>query len=145
MCLCADKPFPSTLLVVLKKIYRCLLNILAHIYHCHYAHLVLLQLNGHLNTIAHHFIVFVKTFQLIEEKDLSLLADLFSKLQQVSLYRHNELKVVSSSHLSSNDGDTGSSKTEGQATEENPSSGLSELEKENLDCQKECAITTITI
>lgn len=141
MCLCADKPFPSTLLVVLKKIFRCLLNILAHIYHCHYAHLVLLQLNGHLNTIAHHFIVFVKTFQLIEEKDLNLLADLFTKLQQVSVYRHSELKVVSTSNFS--DGDTGS-RTEKRA-EESLTSDIKEEEKENLDSHKECTITTITI
>lgn len=136
-----DKPFPSTLAVVLKKIYRCLLNILAHIYHCHYAHLVLLQLNGHLNTIAHHFIIFVKTFLLIEEKDLSLLADLFTKLQQVSVYRLGELVAVSSSHYS--DGDTGS-RTEKWA-EENLNSGVQEEEKENVDSHKECTITTITI
>lgn len=70
-----------------------------------------------------------------------MLADLFTKLQQVSVYRLGELVAVSSSHYS--DGDTGS-RTEKWA-EENLNSGVQEEEKENVDSHKECTITTITI
>lgn len=94
-----DKSFPTVIMTILRKIYRSLLNILAHVCHAHYEHFILLQLCGHLNTVAHHFLVFAKTFQLVEEKELNLLGDLFAKLQLFYTYRHSELKIVASSHF----------------------------------------------
>lgn len=36
---------------------------------------------------------------MVEEKELNLLGDLFAKLQLFYIYRHNELKIVASSHF----------------------------------------------
>lgn len=97
------KTFPESFLSTQRKIYRLLLHILAHIYHCHYCHLVLLELNGHLNTMTYHFFVFVKTFQLIDDKDLLVLVDLFNKLHHFFTDRRDELTIVSCCHFLDND------------------------------------------
>lgn len=134
-----DKSFPVTITTILKKIYRSLLNILAHICYSHYEQLALLQLSGHLNTLTHHFLVFAKTFQLVDEKELGLLGDIFLKLKQFYVFRRNELKIVSSCQF--HDGDAG--KMDGH--DENLSSEIKENETDNLQRQIEFEISTITI
>lgn len=74
-------PFPSSFETTVKKIHRLLLHVLAHIYQCHWRHLVLLQLHGHVNTLAYHFLTFNKQFSLVEDKESEVLDDLLDMLQ----------------------------------------------------------------
>ena len=65
--------FPS---LVFQRLFR----VYAHIYHVHFAEVIRLQEEAHLNTSFKHFIYFVQEFGLIEKKELAPLAELIDRL-----------------------------------------------------------------
>ncbi|TRY99707.1 hypothetical protein DNTS_025244 [Danionella cerebrum] len=81
------KPFPSTFESVVRKVFRYLFHVLAHIYCAHFGQTVALELQGHLNTLYTHFIVFVRHFNLIEPKETCIMDD----LSQVLCETHNHV------------------------------------------------------
>ena len=64
--------FPTGFDTQIRKIFRLLFHVLAHIYHCHFKEIVLLQLHAHLNAVFVHFVVFSLKFQIVEEKELEV-------------------------------------------------------------------------
>jgi len=78
---CTGNPFPSSFEATVKKIHRLLLHVLAHVYQCHWRHLVALRLHGHVNTLSYHFMLFSKQFSLVDDKELDVLHDLYNRLR----------------------------------------------------------------
>ena len=68
-----------------------LFRVYAHIYHVHFAEVIRLQEEAHLNTSFKHFIYFVQEFGLIEKKELAPLSELIERLV------HREAAASSSS------------------------------------------------
>ncbi|XP_016091652.1 MOB kinase activator 2-like [Sinocyclocheilus grahami] len=70
------KDFPNSFESLVKKVCRYLFHVLAHIYWAHFKETVALELQGHLNTLYTHFIVFVREFNLVEPKETCIMDDL---------------------------------------------------------------------
>lgn len=70
------KEFPNTFETLVKKICRFLFHVLAHIYWAHFKETVALDLQGHLNTLYAHFIVFIRVFNLVDPKEICIMDDL---------------------------------------------------------------------
>jgi MOB kinase activator 1 len=70
------KNFQQTVKVIFKRLFR----VYAHIYHSHFAKIVSLGAEAHLNTCFKHFIYFCSEFKLIESKELQPLSDLIQTL-----------------------------------------------------------------
>merc|ERR1712096_85385 len=74
--------FPANFEVnYIKKIFRLLFHVIAHVYHAHFREIVLLQLHAHLNALFAHFVGFTNRFNLIEEKEIEVLSDLIVALK----------------------------------------------------------------
>merc|ERR1719392_367971 len=73
--------FPTGFSEKVTKIHRLLFHVLAHIYHSHFKEIVLLQLHAHLNALFAHFVGFSVRFNLLEEKELEVMADLVDALK----------------------------------------------------------------
>lgn len=73
-------PFPKQFKQSAKTILKRLFRVYAHIYHQHFAEVVKLGEEAHLNTSFKHFIFFVQEFELIEKRELAPLQDLIGKL-----------------------------------------------------------------
>ncbi|XP_074661044.1 MOB kinase activator 2-like isoform X2 [Tubulanus polymorphus] len=67
--------FPSTLEAVVKKIHKYLFQVIAHIYYAHFKEIVILSLNGHLNILMKHFMLFNRIFNILD-KDCDIMDDL---------------------------------------------------------------------
>jgi len=87
-------PFPKNFQSIAKTILKRLFRVYAHIYHVHFAEVIRLQEEAHLNTSFKHFIYFVQEFGLIEKKELAPLAELIDRLV------HRETSSSSSSSSS---------------------------------------------
>lgn len=85
----------------MKKMYRLLFHVLAHIYHAHFKQIVQFNLQAFINTLTLHFLVFSKRFQLVDAKDGDVLDDLFNKLSSVNARVINKEDSKSSSLSSS--------------------------------------------
>ncbi|XP_070561354.1 MOB kinase activator 2-like isoform X2 [Ptychodera flava] len=72
--------FPQDYDVIVQRIFRLLLHVLAHIYQAHFEHMVMLDMTAHLNCLFTHFIYFSREFNLIESKEYILLDDLIEVL-----------------------------------------------------------------
>uniref|UniRef100_A0A7N8XK86 MOB kinase activator 2a n=1 Tax=Mastacembelus armatus TaxID=205130 RepID=A0A7N8XK86_9TELE len=70
------KEFPNSFESLVKKICRYLFHVLAHLYWAHFKETVALDLQGHLNTLYAHFIVFVREFNLVDAKETCIMDDL---------------------------------------------------------------------
>ncbi|XP_024862291.1 MOB kinase activator 2a isoform X2 [Kryptolebias marmoratus] len=70
------KEFPNSFESLVKKICRYLFHVLAHLYWAHFKETVALDLQGHLNILYAHFIVFVREFNLIDPKETCIMDDL---------------------------------------------------------------------
>lgn len=90
--------FPASFDAIVKKIHKHLFQVLAHMYHSHYKELLMLQLNGHLNSIYFHFYLFNKSFNLIDEKDLEVLDPLNKCLMAKYLDNSNLSALMQQSH-----------------------------------------------
>eukprot|EP01117_Protostelium_nocturnum_P007136 TRINITY_DN2558_c0_g1_i2.p1 TRINITY_DN2558_c0_g1~~TRINITY_DN2558_c0_g1_i2.p1 ORF type:complete len:219 (-),score=55.91 TRINITY_DN2558_c0_g1_i2:936-1592(-) len=73
-------PFPKNFQLTVKNIFKRLFRVYAHIYHSHFAKIVSLGEEAHLNTSFKHFIYFVQEFQLVEKKELAPLQELILQL-----------------------------------------------------------------
>ncbi|KHJ42301.1 Mob1/phocein family protein [Trichuris suis] len=73
-------PFPPNFVEVVRTVMKRLFRIYAHIYYQHFEDVERLKEEAHLNTSFKHFILFVKEFNLIEEKDLQPLQDVIERL-----------------------------------------------------------------
>lgn len=82
--------FPKNFMQVAKQIFKRLFRVYAHIYYCHFQHVVALQEEAHLNTSFKHFIHFVKEFDLIENREMIPLDELIVALISVEEMRENE-------------------------------------------------------
>lgn len=74
--LSVGKEFPNSFESLVKKICRYLFHVLAHLYWAHFKETVALDLQGHLNTLYAHFIVFVREFNLVDPKETCIMDDL---------------------------------------------------------------------
>lgn len=72
----SGKEFPNSFESLVKKICRYLFHVLAHLYWAHFKETVALDLQGHLNTLYAHFIVFVREFNLVDPKETCIMDDL---------------------------------------------------------------------
>ena len=81
--------FPADFEKTIKVIFKRLFRVYAHIYFSHFAHIQLFEAEPHLNTSFKHFIYFVDEFKLIDEKELTPLADLISEFKQRRNMRRN--------------------------------------------------------
>uniref|UniRef100_A0A674NLU6 MOB kinase activator 2a n=1 Tax=Takifugu rubripes TaxID=31033 RepID=A0A674NLU6_TAKRU len=70
------KEFPNSFESLVKKICRYLFHVLAHLYWAHFKETVALDLQGHLNTLYAHFIVFIREFNLVDPKETCIMDDL---------------------------------------------------------------------
>lgn len=83
-CMVSANEFPSSFESIVRKILRLMFHVLAHVYHCHFREVVLLNLHAQLNCVFAHFTTFNHTFQLIEPKETEILHDLVMALQILS-------------------------------------------------------------
>jgi hypothetical protein len=79
--------FPNSFETIVRKIHRLLLHVITHIYQCHCREIILFKLHGHLNTVFYHFHLFNKQFNLIEEKEMEALENLFQRLHHYAIRR----------------------------------------------------------
>ena len=73
-------PFPKNFPDVVKRIFKRLFRVYAHMYHSHFPKIVALGEEPHLNTSFKHFIFFVQEFKLIDKSELAPLAELIENL-----------------------------------------------------------------
>jgi MOB kinase activator 1 len=59
-----------------KKIFTRLFRVYAHIYHSHFAKVVQLGAEAHLNTLFKHFVFFTNAFSLVKREELAPLGEL---------------------------------------------------------------------
>jgi len=62
--------FPKDFISLVKTIMKKLLRVYAHIYYVHINEVIDLGVDAHLNTNFKHFYLFVKEFDLVQEKEL---------------------------------------------------------------------------
>lgn len=72
--------FPKDFLNVIKKIFKRLFRVYAHIYYSHFAQIQKLGMEAHLNSAFKHFMYFVFEFELIDRKEQEPLEELISSL-----------------------------------------------------------------
>ena len=65
----------------MRKILRLLFHVVAHVYHCHFREVVLLNLHAHLNCLFAHITLFNSRFCLIEARETEILHDLVVALK----------------------------------------------------------------
>ena len=66
---------------MVRRIFRLLFHVLAHVYHNHFREVMLLTLHAHLNCIFAHFTLFNERFKLIDDKETEVLHDLVVALK----------------------------------------------------------------
>lgn len=92
ICLVVGNVFPNSFEAIVKKMHRLLLHVLAHIYQCHWQEIVLFKLPTHLNTVFYHFHLFNKQFNLVEDKEMEVLDDLFQRLHHHATTHKSDLE-----------------------------------------------------
>ncbi|KAL1455007.1 hypothetical protein WDU94_009133 [Cyamophila willieti] len=73
--------FPANFESLARKILKLLFHIVAHLYHCHFREIVLLNLHAHLNCVFSHLIILNDRYQLIEPRETEILQDLIIALR----------------------------------------------------------------
>jgi len=73
--------FPSNCKELQSKMSLLLFHIVAHMYHNHFGMIAALQLHPHLNCLFIHLNILVETFSLLDEKDTTVLQDLWQKFK----------------------------------------------------------------
>ncbi|KAI8106138.1 hypothetical protein M9435_000685 [Picochlorum sp. BPE23] len=72
--------FPKDFLPVVKNILKRIFRVYAHMYHSHFKQILGLGMETHVNTCFRHFILFVKEFSLVDEKELMPMQELVSRI-----------------------------------------------------------------
>ncbi|KAI9225645.1 MAG: Mob1/phocein, partial [Piptocephalis tieghemiana] len=83
----SDNGFSQDFVQTVRAIFKQLHRIFAHIYFSHYDQILGLHTEGHLNSLYAHFIVFSREFDLLEKKELSVMADLVSEMEAAGRLR----------------------------------------------------------
>ena len=68
--------FPPGFQDAVKKIFTRLFRVYAHVYHSHFARVVDLGAEAHLNTLFKHFVFFTNAFSLVKREELAPLGEL---------------------------------------------------------------------
>lgn len=76
----AEQPFPKNFVNHVKVIFKRLFRVYAHIYYSHFAEVVRMGAEAHLNTCFKHFICFVLEFDLVQRTELRPLEELIDRL-----------------------------------------------------------------
>ena len=71
-----ESTFPPGFQDAVKKIFTRLFRVYAHIYHSHFAKVVQLGAEAHLNTLFKHFVFFTNAFSLVKREELAPLGEL---------------------------------------------------------------------
>jgi MOB kinase activator 1 len=74
--------FPRNFISVIKVIFKRLFRVYAHIYHSHFAQVMSVNMEYHLNTCFKHFIFFLDRYRLVDDKDLHPLAELIQQFKE---------------------------------------------------------------
>ncbi|XP_052132314.1 MOB kinase activator-like 2 isoform X1 [Frankliniella occidentalis] len=98
--------FPSSFESIVRKILRLLFHVLAHLYHCHFREVVLLNLHAHLNCVFAHLTLFNARFNLIDSKETEILQDLVVALK---LQPEGDVSQTETSPNTGGTGNTGNS------------------------------------
>jgi hypothetical protein len=88
------QPFPANFESLVKKIHKHLFQILAHMYHSHYKELLQLKLNAYVNSIYLHLLLFGKSFNLLEDKDIEVMDQLNKALMNKYLIDNTMLSQL---------------------------------------------------
>ncbi|XP_075921506.1 MOB kinase activator 2-like isoform X1 [Petromyzon marinus] len=83
------RDFPNSFEAVVRKFFRLLYHVIAHIYWCHFRETVCLDLHGHLNSVFSHFVCFAREFNLLEPKEAAGLDDLVEALCNARIARNH--------------------------------------------------------
>eukprot|EP01092_Planopodium_desertum_P001559 TRINITY_DN12377_c0_g1_i2.p1 TRINITY_DN12377_c0_g1~~TRINITY_DN12377_c0_g1_i2.p1 ORF type:complete len:133 (-),score=18.76 TRINITY_DN12377_c0_g1_i2:67-465(-) len=75
-----DVPFPKNFKAIVKRIFKRLFRVYAHIYYSHFDKIINLGEEAHLNTCFKHFYYFIEEFDLVEKRELAPLSDLITNL-----------------------------------------------------------------
>lgn len=101
--------FPSNFESLVRKILKLLFHIVAHLYHCHFREIVLLNLHAHLNCVFSHLILLNDRYQLIEPRETEILQDLIIALRILdkensssSMNRDSNMSISNSILMGSN-------------------------------------------
>ena len=76
--------FPSTLSPIVRKIFKYLFHVQAHMFYAHFNEFVNLDLHSHLNTVLMNFILFHQEFNLLDPKETAPLDDLIQTMGLVA-------------------------------------------------------------
>eukprot|EP01117_Protostelium_nocturnum_P015994 TRINITY_DN624_c0_g1_i1.p1 TRINITY_DN624_c0_g1~~TRINITY_DN624_c0_g1_i1.p1 ORF type:complete len:228 (+),score=79.80 TRINITY_DN624_c0_g1_i1:162-845(+) len=76
-----DAPFPKTFKTTVKTIFKRLFRIYAHVYHSHNKEIQELGVEAHINTAFKHFYLFIREFDLVDEKEMAPLAHLIKQIE----------------------------------------------------------------
>ena len=77
--------FPPGFQDAVKKIFTRLFRVYAHVYHSHFARVVELGAEAHLNTLFKHFVFFTHAFQLVKREELAPLGELVDGILGVAV------------------------------------------------------------
>jgi len=77
-----EQTFSSEYRPTIMKMMRLLWHVVSHIYHSHYQTYRDLELAQYLNMMTLHMVLFVEQFNLVEEKELTVLNDLIGALKE---------------------------------------------------------------
>lgn len=72
--------FPSTFMTTVRKIFKLLFHVQAHMYYAHFNDFVNHGLNSHLNTVLMNFILYHQEFHLLDPKETAPLDDLLQAM-----------------------------------------------------------------
>lgn len=72
--------FPPTFMTTVRKIFKLLFHVQAHIFYAHFNDLLNHGLNSHLNTVLIHFILYHQEFNLLDPKETAPLDDLLQAM-----------------------------------------------------------------
>ena len=85
-------PFPSHFDPLVKKIYKHMFHILAHMYHSHYTELLQLKLNTYVNSIYLHLFTFNKSFSILDDKEVEIMDSLNKSMLNKHIDNTNSLQ-----------------------------------------------------
>ncbi|XP_006815758.1 MOB kinase activator 2-like [Saccoglossus kowalevskii] len=89
-----DVVFPADFESIIQRIFRMLFHVMAHIYHAHFEHMVLLDNEADLHCLFTHFIYFSREFNLLDSKETVILDDLIELLGLNSQSKSKEESVT---------------------------------------------------
>lgn len=87
-------PFAANFESLIKKLHKNLYQILAHMYHAHYKELVYLKLNTYVNSIYFHLLIFSKSFNILEEKDIEIMHALNKSLMNKYMTQQQQATLL---------------------------------------------------